>query len=590
MRSARPGPVPVIATAGHVDHGKSTLVRALTGIDPDRLEEEKARGLTIDLGFAWRTQGGREVAFIDVPGHVRFIKNMLAGVGAVDACLFVVAAPESWKPQSEEHLRILELLGVRHGIIALTKAAALDDDVLDLARLEVAEMVKGTFLERAEMVAVDAPAGRGLYELESALERLLASTPEAPDTDRPRLWIDRSFSAHGSGTVVTGTLTGGTLVVGDELIVVGPGPRAARPPLVRVRRLQSHKQGRDSLEPGRRAAVNVTGLPHNRLRRGDALVRMRQWAPTRTADCSLHVLASLGHDVGRRGAYHAYIGAGEHAVRLRLLGAASSIPPGGAGWVRMHLPAALPLLPGDRYVLREAGRSETVGGGEILDVSPVLPASRARPSRSLQRVVSEREWTDADLLERLTGETVEANVGSWVVSHEVLSRAVSEVRASIDKAGHNGLDLSRLDERLRPVAGMAEGVSIRGGRAYSGSAPFEDSPPEAHPYVAALASSPFNPPAPSGVDRLELRQLLKEGAVVEREGVYFAASAVEEARRVVAHLLQNRPEGVTVAAVREALGTTRKYVLPLLSHMDATGMTRRRGDLRVAGPKLGAGA
>src|ERR1700737_4121602 len=195
--------VHIVATAGHVDHGKSTLVLALTGIDPDRFAEEKARGLTIDLGFAWTDlPSGRQLAFVDVPGHVRFIRNMLAGVGAVDACLFVVAATESWKPQSEEHLRILELLGIGHGVIALTKVGLVDDEWRELAHMEVADHVAGTCLQDADIVAVDAPTGEGLDELRDALDRLLAATPTAVDRGRPRLWIDRSFAARGSGTVV----------------------------------------------------------------------------------------------------------------------------------------------------------------------------------------------------------------------------------------------------------------------------------------------------------------------------------------------------------------------------------------------------
>src|SRR4051794_437376 len=206
----------VVATAGHVDHGKSTLVLALTGMDPDRFAEEKARGLTIDLGFAWTTlTSGRELAFIDVPGHVRFLKNRLAGVGAVDACLFVVAATEGWKPQSEEHLRILELLGVTHGLIALTKVALVDEEWREIVRMELDERVAGTFLEDAEVVEVDAPTNAGVDDLRAGLDRLLAATPSALDRDRPRLWIDRSFAAKGSGTVVTGTLAGGSFSVDD---------------------------------------------------------------------------------------------------------------------------------------------------------------------------------------------------------------------------------------------------------------------------------------------------------------------------------------------------------------------------------------
>ncbi|MBR9782625.1 selenocysteine-specific translation elongation factor, partial [bacterium] len=258
----------VVATAGHVDHGKSTLVEALTGTDPDRFAEEKARGLTIDLGFATTTlPSGAALSLVDVPGHVRFIKNMLAGVGAVDACLFVVAATEGWKPQSEEHLRILELLGVRHGVVALTKVGPADDDLVDLAHLEVEERVAGTFLEGAPVVNTDAPTGVGLDNLRAALDDLLAATPTAVDHGRPRLWIDRAFSARGAGTVVTGTLTGGRLHTDDELAVHPAGSP------VRVRALQNHPAERDELPPGSRCAVNLFGVAHAEVVRGHVLIR-----------------------------------------------------------------------------------------------------------------------------------------------------------------------------------------------------------------------------------------------------------------------------------------------------------------------------
>ena len=569
----------VVATAGHVDHGKSTLVKALTGMDPDRFAEEKARGLTIDLGFAWTTlPGGRELAFVDVPGHVRFIKNMLAGVGAVDACLFVVAATEGWKPQSEEHLRILELLGLSHGVVALTKVDQVDDEWRQLARLELADHVAGSFLAKAEVVDVAAPAGTGLDELGAALERLLDHTPTALDRDRPRLWVDRCFAAKGSGTVVTGTLAGGAVGVDDDLVLLPSGRR------VRVRGVQSHRATMGRAGPGRRLAVNLAGVHHDQVARGDALVRPDQWEPSQRVDCSLTVLDSLEHDVSRRGAYHAYVGSGEHPVRLRVLGT-ETLSPGTTGLVRLHLPVALPLLPGDRYVLRESGRAETVGGGEVLDVAPVLRASRARPSRSVERVVAERGWVDSALLERLTGESREPDVGGrWVVDAAALADTEERVWSAVEEAGPLGLDVAMLSERERAVLDRLDGVVVQGGRATAagrGADALAD-----HPYVAALESQPFSPPTPDDVDRGELRELARRGLVVERDGVWFSPRALEEAAGVVAELLARSPDGVTVAQVRDALGTTRKYILPLLAHLDATGVTRRRGDLRVAGPRL----
>jgi len=569
----------VVGTAGHVDHGKSTLVQALTGMDPDRLAEEKERGLTIDLGFAWTTlPSGRALAFVDVPGHVRFIKNMLAGVGAVDACLFVVAATEGWKPQSEEHLRIVELLGVGHGLIALTKVGLVDDDTRQLAALEVGDRVAGTFLENARVVDVDALAGIGVNELRAALDDLLAGTPTAIDRGRPRLWVDRVFAAKGSGTVVTGTLTGGSISVGDELELV-PGDRP-----VRVRALQTHQQTREHAEPGSRVAANLTGVHHDQVRRGDALVRRDQWEPTTVFDARLEVLAGLDHAVSRRGAFHAYIGSGEQPARLRLLGAGpAEVEPGGTGLVRVHLPVAVPLLPGDRFVLRESGRSETVGGGEVLDVAPVLSARHARPSRATERVVAERGWVDVDLLERLTGERVQPVLGRWVVADAALSTTIDELEGAIAGAGALGLDVAGLDERQRAALDLVEGVVVEGGRARASAT---DDPLAGHPFLAQLEAKPFSPPEPEGVDRAELRELVRRGLVVERDGCYFAPAAVEEAARRVAALLASTPDGVTVAQVRDALGTTRKHALPLLSHLDATGVTRRRGDVRVAGPRL----
>ena len=567
----------VVATAGHVDHGKSTLVEALTGTDPDRFAEEKARGLTIDLGFATTTlPSGAALSLVDVPGHVRFIKNMLAGVGAVDACLFVVAATEGWKPQSEEHLRILELLGVRHGVVALTKVGPADDDLVDLAHLEVEERVAGTFLEGAPVVNTDAPTGVGLDNLRAALDDLLAATPTAVDHGRPRLWIDRAFSARGAGTVVTGTLTGGRLHTDDELAVHPAGSP------VRVRSLQNHHAERDELPPGSRCAVNLVGVAHDEVVRGHVLVRSDQWHHTTVVDASLRVLDRLDHPVSRRGAHVVYLGSGEHPVRMRILGP-DALDPGTEGAVRIHLPEPLPLLPGDRFVLRESGRAETVGRGEVLDVDPTERASRARPDRSVDRVVRERGWVPVDELERLTGERREPDLDRWVVDPVVLHRTLEDLRNALADAGPRGLDLVGLGELARAAVVLLDDAEVEAGRLVPAGVadPLAD-----HPFVAALAASPFVPPSPDGVDRGELRELVRRGDVVEVEGIFFASSAVDAAARLAARLLVDHPEGFTVSTFREEAGNTRKHAMPLLARLDATGMTRRRGDLRIAGPRL----
>ena len=611
----------VVVTAGHVDHGKSTLVRALTGVDPDRLAEEKRRGLTIDLGFASAMlPSGRRVAFVDVPGHVRFLKNMLAGLSGIDACLFVVAATEGWKPQSEEHLRILDLLDLRHGLVAVTKAGEADDELLDLAQLDVTEHTAGTFLDGAPTVAVDSLTGLGLDCLTSALDRVLENTPAALDRDRPRMWIDRAFAVKGSGTVVTGTLTGGSLSVGDSLEVLPTGKH------VRVRAMQSLHQALDEVSPGNRAALNLSGISQRGVSRGDAIVRSGQWHATDMVDAELSVLGSVEHSITRRGAYVAYFGSGEHSVKLQVLGFSDglsgagngvpetrgmppetgsrlsgtgdgapsrqrgcnekklrSIAPGTTGLVRLHLRRRLPLVVGDRFVLRESGRSETVGGGEVLDVDPVLPAARARPDRSVDRMIAERGLIEVDKLIILTGVHREPDAGRWAVAPDYLKQTRQLLNDAVIEAGPLGLSLAELSEFERVVIAGIDGLVVETGRVLAAGA--RDMLSE-HPFLKAAAAAPFTPPTPTGVDRDEIRLLVQQGLIEESCGVYFAAEAVREAALIVARLLVDQPEGVTVADVRDALGTTRKYALALLACLDENGVTRRRGDHRIRGPRL----
>lgn len=579
----------VVATAGHVDHGKSSLVRALTGTDPDRWEEERRRGLTIDLGFAHTDldpadpDGTAAVSFVDVPGHVRFLRNMLAGVGGVDACLFVVAATEGWKPQSEEHLRILQVLGLRHGLIALTKCDLVDADWRDLAIEDVRDHVAGTFLEGTPVVPVSSTTGEGLDVLRTALAHLVRTTPASHDVGRPRLWVDRSFAAKGSGTVVTGTLTGGALATDDRVDVLPAGHS------VRVRAIQSHGRPCTAIAPGNRVALNLAGVEHRDLRRGDAVVRAEQWRPTTRFDARLDVLGSLGHVVSRRGAYLAYLGSGEHPVRLRVLGA-DSIRPGGSGPVRIHVGTPLPLVPGDRFVLREAGRSETVGGGEVLDVAPVLPAARARPDRRVERVVAERGWVDLTDLAALTGQEVPAavaRIGRWAVDPAALAATRAGLTARVEAAGPGGVDLASFDDRERAVLATLDGIRVEAERATPASAvdPYAD-----HPVLALLAAGGTAPPEPAGVARADLRELERRRLLVERDGVWFHRDAIDRAAHTAAELLASHPLGFTVSQFREALGNTRKHALPLAAELDARGITRRRGDLRVGGPRLPGGA
>ncbi len=567
----------VVATAGHVDHGKSSLVLALTGTDPDRFEEEKRRGLTIDLGFAHTVlPSGLQLSFIDVPGHVKFLRNMLAGVGGVNACVFVVAATEGWKPQSEEHLRILELLGVRFGLVALTKVDLVDDDLLELAKMDIADHVAGTFLDGAPVVPVAATLGVGIEEMRREIDALIERSDGAADRARPRLWIDRVFAAKGSGTVVTGTLVGGVLSA-DDNVHVAPSGRAAR-----IRSIQTAGVGVERIGPGNRVALNLGGVDHHELLRGDAVIEPERWYLTDRIDASLDVLASLDHEVSRRGAYVAYVGAGEHSVKMRVLGT-EALAPGTTGAIRLFLPVALPLLPGDRFILRESGRDETVGGGEVLDIAPVLRASQAAPDRSLDRVVSERGWVRVDDLERLTGEVVPATLGDWVTTPEALAATVEAVVLRVAAAGVVGVDLAVFDERERAAIESSDDVVVETGLVLPADAvdPYVD-----HPFLDELLAGGFAPSAPDGVDRNDIRELARRGHIVQRDGVVFHAATIDAAARIAADLLALTPEGFTVAGFRDATGASRKFVLPLVSELDSRGVTRRRNDVRIAGPRL----
>lgn len=567
----------VISTAGHVDHGKSTLVMALTGTNPDRFTEEQERGLTIDLGFASTgLPSGRTVAIIDVPGHVRFLKNMLAGVGAVDACMFVVSAVEGWMPQSEEHLRILELLDVSHGVVALTQVDLVDKETLELAQLDVADHLEHTFLAKAPVIPVDSISGSGLDDLRAALDEVLDDTPQAADLGRPRLWIDRAFAAKGSGTVVTGTLIGGSLRVDQEL-VVEPDSRP-----VRVRAIQSLHASTKQIGPGNRVALNLGGLSHDQVKRGDVVVQAGQWHRSSVFDASLHVLESLDHAVSRRGAHVVYLGSGEHPASLRVLGP-DELSPGSSGFVRLRLDAAYPMLPGERFVLRESGRSETVGGGEILDIDPVTKAAEAKPDRSVDRVIGERGWITSDDLFLLTGERREPTIGPWVVETEMFDASRAALKARVEAADGLGLRLAELDERHRALIDFIDDIGIDGThvRVIDAADALKD-----HPFLAALDADPFSPPGADRYDRAEVRELVRRGLVIQSDGIFFSTNAMTRAIDLLAELLAAQPDGVTVSDARAIWNTSRKYALPLFAHLDATGVTRRRDDVRIAGPRL----
>ncbi len=591
----------VVATAGHVDHGKSSLVRALTGTEPDRFAEEKARGLTIDLGFAFTTlPSGTEVGFVDVPGHVRFAKNMLAGVGAVEVAVLVVAAGEGWMPQTEEHLRILELLDIGRGMVVITKADSVPADLVDLTVLEAEEHLAPSALGAAPLVVCDSVTGRGLDTVRETLDAVLAAAPAPRDSGRPRLWIDRVFAPRGVGTVVTGTLAGGPIAVDDVLEV----PRLAR--RARVRGIETAHRRVGRVAPGSRVALNLAGVEHHALRRGDALVRRSDWVTPDCVDVEVLPLPDAPSPLPSR--LLAAVGSGEHAVRLRPLDTDRR-------YGRLRFTVALPLAVGDRMVLRDPARSRAVAGAVILDVDSVCAArdaSAALASPLGPRLLAGHGWLSRPDLERLAdldathADALAAGmlesgaartVGEWIVSAAVLAelqdRARVEVLAHHERSPHAaGIEVGslattlRIDaDRLRAALVDTAGVAIDQGMVRDAARRARASDTDAaRALVAALDASPFSPPAPT--DLALTRALVREGTLVDIDGIVFTSSAVDLARASICAAFADH-DSITVAEARELLESSRKYVVPLLSRFDAEGVTRRRGDVRVPGPRAG---
>ena len=336
----------VVGTAGHVDHGKSTLVETLTGIDPDRLREEKERGLTIDLGFAWlKLPSGNEVSIIDVPGHERFVNNMLAGVGGIDLALLIVAADESVMPQTREHLAILDLLQIQRGMIVITKSDLVDEEIVELVGAEVEDVLEGTVLEGAPIMNVSAITGQGIPELVSAIDDMLQETQPKKDLGRPRLPIDRSFTITGFGTVVTGTLIDGDINVGQEVELILSGQRT------RIRGIQTHKNKQDIAQPGTRVAANLIGVPHDNIYRGEVLTTSGWLRPTTAMDVHLRVIPGAPHALRHNMFLTVHTGSSEVIARLRLLDS-DTAEPGATTWAQLKLDSPLAVVKGDYFVIR----------------------------------------------------------------------------------------------------------------------------------------------------------------------------------------------------------------------------------------------
>ncbi len=520
----------VVGTAGHIDHGKSALVRALTGTDPDRLKEEKARGITIDLGFAHAAIGGWTVSFVDVPGHERFVKNMLAGVGGIDFVLLVVAADESVMPQTREHFEICRLLRVPAGVIALTKSDLADADMLELARLEVRELVAGSFLEGAPVVPVSSKTGAGLDELKAALAAVAGAVRARPSDAPARLPIDRVFSVKGFGTVVTGTLVAGRIAVDDELVVL-PGART-----VKVRGVQVHGEKHESAVAGQRAAVNVSGVDVAELTRGQSLVAAGSLAETRVAEATLELLPGakpLRH--GARVRFHQ--GTAEILARVAIVGPAAEgsarldVEPGRAAFVRLRFEQPAVLARGDRYIIRAYSPAITIAGGHILD--PQAPRSAIRTEAALaraRRLDFEADAPATDAAHETAAEVLleEAGVGGVSVAALVV---------------RTGVDPRRVDAMIESLS--SRGVAVRAGDVVVRASVFAELKSA---IVEVLRAHHRAQPLSEGVPREEVRtRLFRRGhpAIFERAVEDLAsggAIAARERLALASHRVALSPE------------------------------------------------
>ncbi len=615
----------VIGTAGHVDHGKSVLVEALTGIDPDRLEEEKRRGMTIDLGFAWMTlPSGREVSLVDVPGHERFIKNMLAGVGGIDLALLVIAADESVMPQTREHLAILDLLQVSRGLIAITKKDLVDDDWLELVEAEAEELLEGTALEGAGLFPVSAFTGDGMPELIAAIDSLLEQTPPRRDIGRPRLPIDRSFVISGFGTVVTGTLMEGTLSVGQEVELVQVGKDS------RIRGLQTHRKSEETVQPGTRTAANLAGISQEEAQRGDVLTIPRWLKTAKTIDVQLRLVASLLRPLKHNTTVTLHTGTSETFCRVLLLDR-DQLHPGDTGWAQLRLEQPVPVVKGDYFIIRSS--ETTLGGGNVVgaqarrhrrnDASTIerlamlqegssgealLAALEAHGPLDIKTLAQQvnlsveetRNWA-ASLTEEgnilsldpkhggtpilvsfslwsRTKRKVEAFLAGYHAQHPLRRGAPrEEVRSRLSSASQTSLLLL---EKLIEEGTVVEDESLFKLPQHQPSIS-DTQRRELDEYVALLESDPFSPPN-ANLPRPDLLNILaEEGKVVKvSDTVVFTSNAYQDmVDKVVKHL---ESEGkITVAQVRDLFNTSRKYALALMEHLDQRRITRRTGDERV---------
>lgn len=610
----------IVGTAGHIDHGKTALVRALTGIDTDRLEEEKRRGISIDLGFAHMAAGGIRFGFVDVPGHERFVRNMLAGVGGIDLVVLVVAADEGVKPQTREHFEICRLLGIRHGLIALTKCDLVDADWLGLVRMELGEFVAGSFLAGAPAIPVSSRTGEGLDALRAAMVEM-AGHVEARSNEPPfRLPVDRSFTLHGFGTVVTGTLWRGTLRVGDEAELYPPGKR------LRVRGIQVHGGAVEAAEAGQRTAVNLAGIETGDVHRGMTLAPAGWFEPTQLVDCTFQLLTGA-HPLKHRAPVHFHAGTAETEAEVRLLESLAPVEPGSAVRLRLKLKEPLLLLPGDRFIARMFSPVVTIGGGVILDNRPLVRMRRQAAAERLAKLdgaapearlavfaaesedgagvhaLAARMGVSPEAVAQLTGPASLVEVKApepWLIAKDALTRQAARLREALTAFHAANPLLPGMPKASAPVAPfvleailerdkevVAEGEVLRLAKHRLALKQDED---EALGRIeslfrdAGLAVPAVNDVlARSGVDanraRSILQILLRQQRLVRvSPDLIYHAQSLESLKTTLA-----AKKGVQfgVGEFKDWTGVSRKYAIPLLEFLDRLRLTRRLGDKRV---------
>jgi selenocysteine-specific elongation factor len=617
----------IAGTAGHIDHGKTALVRALTGIDTDRLEEEKRRGISIDLGFAHLDLTPElRIGFVDVPGHERFVKNMLAGVGGIDLVLLVIAADESIMPQTREHFDICRLLGIGQGIVVLTKADLVDRDMLILARLEVGDFVAGSFLAGAPCIAVSSTTGEGLDELRARLAELAARIP-AKDSSRPfRLPIDRAFSMRGFGTVVTGTLISGS-VAREQEVELHPGGRR-----LRVRGIQVHGQAAERALAGQRTALNLAGIEPQDLARGMVLAEPGRFRATKQIDCALDLLPSA-KPLKNRAPVHFHAGTAEVEAEVRLLEGGATLRPGARAYVRLILREPLLLVPGDRFIIRMFSPVATIGGGVVVDITGhryrrgdrapqrLGTLERGTPGERVALLVRESKYgmslADLATASGLGGAEIEQAAGAqallairqpelWLVDREWSRDAVARVtdvlgefhrqhplapgmpREEVRSREFSGAPPFLLDALVVRAPGLVvEGETLRLAShkvvlkqdeeqaSASMEAIFEKAGLAVPPVSEALAKSGVDPARA----RTLLQILLRQGRLVKiGDELVFHRSALDRLRQLLAPYKGQR---LAVPQFKDLAGVSRKYAIPLLEYLDRERVTRRDGDQRV---------